>query len=157
MSHMTSAEPWRGTLYGLLHVSEHQQHHVNLRGRRSPLDTYLGCAALCGKTMALAGQPFRLITNAPDLLASRTKALDLPPIDLAPHEFRWSVPNELRFHSAHYKLELYEAFGEGRFGDQVGLVDIDTVMLRPFSTTPPVGGLAAYDISSQYLDLHRNV
>lgn len=136
---------------GILHVADTVQHPVNLgRSIRSPIDVYLRCAALCSRSFAAQGTSFTLITNAPDALRARASQLDLSDLPIAGHAFRWAIPAGLRFHSAHYKLELIEAIGWGQFGPTALLVDIDTVLLKPFALPPlPHAGLLAYDIGHE--------
>jgi hypothetical protein len=137
--------------FGLLHVADDVQHPVNLgRSVRSPIDIYLQCAALCAQSFAAQGMTFTLISNAPDTLRARALHLGLPDFAIVGHAFHWRIPAGLRFHSAHYKLELIEAIGQGRFGAAALLVDIDTVLLKPFALPPlPVCGLLAYDIGHE--------
>lgn len=134
--------------YGLLHVASENANHENLRGRADPIDTYLSCAALCAKSFALHGYDFRLITNVGSRITARIEALGLTGLEIVERRFVLDVPTGIRFYSAHYKLELYEAFGQGAFGKHVGLVDIDTILLRPFSNAVTTAtDLVAYDIS----------
>ncbi len=137
--------------FGLLHVADDVQHPVNLdRSVSSPIDIYLRCAALCARSFGAQGIAFTLITNAPDTLRARAVQLGLPDLAIAGQVFHWAIPAGLRFHSAHYKLELIEAIGRGLFGPAALLVDIDTVLLQPFALPPlPRDGMLAYDIGHE--------
>jgi len=137
--------------FGLLHVADDVQHPVNLdRSAGSPIDVYLRCAAQCARSFTAQGMAFTLVTNSPDVLRVRAQELGLEELSIAGHAFQWAIPAGLRFHSAHYKLELIEAIGEGRFGSAALLVDIDTVLLKPFKLPPlPHDGLVAYDIGAE--------
>jgi hypothetical protein len=67
-------------------------------------------------------------------------------------KFVFELPKNTKFFAAHYKVELFKMFGSGTFGDEVGLVDIDTVMTSSiaFPAFEP-GTLLAYDITAQIL------
>lgn len=67
-------------------------------------------------------------------------------------EFSLQVPQGIPFYSAHFKLDLFRAFGSGEFGRDVGLVDLDTVLLRGL---PKCGALGVYDISDQVLPIYE--
>lgn len=136
-------------LYGLLHVAETAAAHANLAaGARDPLDIYLRSAALCAASVAAAGGSFALVTNDVGRLDARRAALGLGDLEVIGHSFHWPVPKGIAFYSAHFKLELIEAFATGAFGDLVGLIDVDTVLQKPLDL-PGVetGALAAYDIT----------
>ena len=137
--------------FGLLHVADDVQHPVNLdRSVGSPIDVYLRCAALCARSFAAQGMAFTLVTNAPDTLRVRAEQLGLTELTITGHAFRWVIPTGLRFYSAHYKLELIEKIGQGRFGPAALLVDIDTVLLKPFALPAlPRDGVVAYDIGDE--------
>jgi hypothetical protein len=62
------------------------------------------------------------------------------------HAFTWPVPKNIPFYSAHFKLDIVKAFGQGKFGRQIGLVDLDAVLLKRL---PLSHDLAVYDISDQ--------
>jgi hypothetical protein len=68
---------------------------------------------------------------------------------LRPVAFTLDVPRGINFQSAHYKLELLQAFGTGDFGEYCAMVDIDAVLLRPL-TLPDPGAIYFYDISLQH-------
>lgn len=136
-------------LYGLLHVADHGEAHVNLRGRGHPIDIYLRCAITCARSVAAQGSRFRLVTNDAPQLRRRAAAMGLAAPELVEHDFVMTPRRELAFYSAHFKLELLEEFARGRFGDEAGLIDIDTVLLKPLDLGPlPASGLFAYDISA---------
>lgn len=137
-------------LYGLLYVSPHGESHANLRAwSGNPVDIYLLCSALCAMSVAALGGTYVLITNNTSFLKERCKALGINNLELLGHSFRWTVPKDITFHSAHYKLELIEAFGTGLFGECAALIDVDTVFLRPLALPPPVNdNLIVYDITN---------
>jgi hypothetical protein len=137
--------------YGLLHVATEPTTHVNLAaGSSDPIDIYLRCAGLCGASVAAQGGAFALITNAADLLEQRCAQLGISNLSIVSHPFAWAVPHGIAFHSAHFKLELIEAFATGRYGQRVALIDIDTVLHQPFRWPELLEGcLFCYDISDQ--------
>jgi hypothetical protein len=149
----TSGTMQRGNgaiFHGLLYIDRAQQKNVNLRGSADPLDVYLRCAALCAKSVAYHGHDFRLVTNDKSLIEERLADLGIGSINILEQKFSLDVPNNARFRSAHFKLELYNQLGSGRFGDQVGVIDIDSVMINPIDLPQLTEGtLLAYDITDQ--------
>jgi hypothetical protein len=90
------------------------------------------------------------VTNEVELIRARLQAIGAPHVNTIGYQFDRDVPKDLKFYSAHFKLDLIRAFGSGAFGDQVGLVDIDTVLIRPFPEwVYRAEGLLAYDIGAQ--------
>lgn len=148
---MDTASQYR--LYGLLHVSERQGKHINLRAKRAdPIDVYLRCAQLCSMSMQRFGVDFALITNRVEALTQRAEVLGLHAIKLRQHRFSIEIPAGLPFYSAHHKLDVVRALGSGDFGEWVGLVDIDTVLCDHLALED-IGqqDLWAYDISDQVM------
>ncbi|MGB9187106.1 MAG: hypothetical protein WCB34_03820 [Methylovirgula sp.] len=142
--------------YGLLYVDDRHNKHTNLKTRGvDPADIYLKCAALCASSMAANEHRFQLVTNDAKVLRRRSIDLGLQNLDIIEHSFKWTVPTGIPFYSAHFKLELFEAFGTGYYGPNIGLIDIDTVLCRPL-LLPPLspGSLLAYDISDQSFPVH---
>jgi hypothetical protein len=146
---MTCFDASRARLYGLLHVTADRASHANLRpGSKDPADIYLLCSALCAASVAASGGSFALITNDGARLRDRCRALGIADLDLIQHRFKWPVPDGIAFHSAHFKLELIEAFGSGQFGECAGLIDIDTVLWQPLDLPALTrDGLVVYDIT----------
>jgi hypothetical protein len=138
-------------LYGLLYVSEGKERHVNLdSNQNNALAVYVANAITLARSAEAAGMDFSLVTNQRDqivrLLAQQGgEAL----VKVRDYAFKLDVPNGIPFRSAHFKLELLEAFGSGAFGDLVGLIDLDVVVMRPVQL--PEGALWAYDISDQVI------
>jgi hypothetical protein len=139
-------------LYGLLFVDKRRRKHANIRGGGDPLDIYLRCAILCARSVAHHGYKFRLVTNDRLCVERRIHELGLDEIDLFEQAFSLSVPNHLPFWAAHRKLELYRFAGSGRLGEQLGIIDIDTVMISAidFPSIAP-GSMLAYDITNQVI------
>ena len=139
--------------YGLLYVDENQGMNVNIRGGGDPLDIYLRCASLCGRSVAHHGHSFRLITNEGPRIERRLRELGIPQMDILEQEFTLGIPENLTFRAAHFKLELYRLLGSGSFGNHVGVIDIDSVMTGPIEFPPlPPGTILVYDITDQVLE-----
>jgi hypothetical protein len=132
--------------YSLLYIDEASNQNPNLIAATDPIDVYILCACLCSKTFRGAGSSFRLITNNEAYVKSRLRALRLDDVAVVAYAFALPVPKNIPFYSAHFKLDIFKAFGSGTFGGQTGFVDLDTVLLRRL---PSSDALAVYDISDQ--------
>jgi len=139
--------------YGLLYVDHEKRAHANIRGNNDPLDIYLRCAVLCAKSVSYYGHTFRLITNNGSWVEDRLRQMKLGQINLVEHRFSLAVPPDLPFWAAHFKLELYRAFGSGQFGEYLGLIDIDTILISPIKF-PKLGPdtILLYDITDQMVE-----
>jgi hypothetical protein len=139
--------------YGLLYIDETNNLNPNLLGAADQTDVYVSCASLCSKAFRAAGTPFHLITNDEAYVQRRLSALKLDDVGVVAYPFAWPVPKNIPFYSAHFKLDIIKAFGRGTFGRQVGLVDLDAILLKglPFSED-----LAVYDISDQ-VSSHKRI
>jgi hypothetical protein len=133
-------------VYGLLYVDPGDSRHVNINSRQNSIDVYLRCAANCGRSFRRQGTAFKVITNNKKLLTEHLARLDISDLEIAEHQFTLAVPPRIPFFSAHFKLELYDAFASGEYGEYVALIDIDTLLLRQLPTSED---LAVYDISDQ--------
>lgn len=139
----------RPKVYGMFYAPENKERHVNLHDE-DPIAIYVKNAITMAQSAASAGSEFRLVTNDPERL-SRV-ARELPgseALELLPYEFRLEVPRGINFQSAHYKLELLQAFGTGAFGEYCAMVDIDAVLLRAIELPDP-DSIYFYDISPQH-------
>jgi hypothetical protein len=133
--------------YGLLYIDEQNNRYHSNRGYGvDPVDIYIMCASLCSKSFEANGTAFHIITNRKSYTRRRLKDLKLGNITVFEYDFSLMVPKKMWFYSAHFKLDIFNAFGRGQFGEYVGLVDLDTVLLRRL---PQSAGLAVYDISDQ--------
>jgi len=121
-------------LYALLHVADNVRKAPRGVGNQTPIDVYLRCGATLAASCEHFGVPFAIITNDADFIGRRLSELGLT-ISLVEREFNLDVPAGADFYSAHFKLELYRAFGDGDFGPLCGLIDIDTVLINPI---PPM-------------------
>jgi hypothetical protein len=133
--------------YGLLYIDAQNNKNVNVRGVVDP-NIYILCASLCSKTFRAAGSVFCIITNEVEYVRKRFDSLGLEDITVFPHDFISVVPTATPFYATHFKLDIYRAFGRGVFGEQVGLIDLDTVLLRKLPSTT---SLAVYDITEQVI------
>ena len=121
-------------------IAGYQESHANLKAKAGdPLDVYLLCAALCAASLASSGGTFSLVTNNASRLRAKCAALGIAKLEIIEFQFVWEVPEGIPFYSAHFKLELIEALGTGRFGESAALVDVDTVLWRPFDLPAPAG------------------
>lgn len=137
---------------GLLFVNPAEEIHENIRSTATdPLDIYFGCAALCASSAAATGHHFSVITNKRAVVLRRLQNAGFSNVPVIYFDFRWEIPKNIPFYSAHFKLELIEALASGQFGDHVGLIDIDTVFINPLCEAEccQAGSLKAYDISDQ--------
>lgn len=134
------------SVYGLLYVDPANSRHVNINGRQDSIDVYLLCAANCSRSFRRQGVAFKVITNNRQLLTAHLAHLDISDLEIAEHHFTLAVPPRVPFFSAHFKLELCDAFASGEYGEYVALIDIDTLLLRRL---PASEHLAVYDISDQ--------
>jgi hypothetical protein len=132
--------------YGLLYIDPNNNRHVNIRSRRDPIDIYLLCAANCNRSFRQFGMSFKLITNDRTLLVEHLHRFNIFDLEVVQHEFVLPVPTGIPFFSAHFKLELYNLFAGGNYGEFVALVDIDTLLLRRLTTSED---LSVYDISDE--------
>jgi hypothetical protein len=139
--------------FGLLYLDEKQRKHTNIRGGGDPLDIYLRCASLCARSVSYHGYTFRLITNDASRIERRIHQLALAQMGISEQQFELSVPDNIPFRAAHFKIELYKLLGSARFGEHVGVIDIDSVMIAPINfTLPQPGTILAYDISDQMME-----
>src|SRR5262245_61277001 len=121
-------------IYGLLYIDAQGNKNVNLRGAVDP-NIYILCASLCLKTFRALGTVFRIITNNEEFVRRRLERLGLDDIVVFGHDFPSIVPKNIPFYTAHFKLDIFNAFGRGVFGERIGLIDLDTVLLRSLPPT----------------------
>lgn len=115
-------------LYGLLYVNWQNARHVNLQAGADPVDVYLRCAVTLANSCAAAGIPFAIVTNEAALLRQRLTAIGAS-ADLVEIAFTRDIPKGITFYEAHFKLDVIAAFATGNLGQQIGLVDIDAVVM----------------------------
>lgn len=136
-------------LYSLFYVSDTSERHTNLKKGQDPLDIYIKCGRLVSKSCAAFGIPYAVITNKVNLLQERAERLG-GGIHFVGGEFSRSVPPNTTFYSTHFKLDVLRSFGDSKFGDFVGLVDLDVVLTKPLNLPVPSGdALYVYDLTAQ--------
>lgn len=143
------ASPSATRFYGLLYVQGRNDTHVNLKAAgQDALDVYIACASLTAQSAARCGEDFTLVTNRPDDIAAALERLGLPSVATVGVDFDLDVPSDIRFSQAHHKLSVIKAFGEGRLGPRVALVDIDVVFQQPMPADLGADGFDVYDLSA---------
>lgn len=144
--------------YSLLYIDRERNRHANLDALHvDPVEVYVACAALSAMSARAHGIKLGVITNEPELVAARLRALDLDDVPVVSIEFSLAVPKTKIFYSAHFKIDVIAALGTGRFGSRVGLVDVDTVFCNQIPDVLlelPPSSLAAYDVSRPDNPLH---
>lgn len=140
----------RPQLYGMLYLGEAGERHTNLKRKATAaLDIYVRNAVTVARSAAAAGMAFAVVTNAPERLAEALARNGLAEhLRVVAHDFTLDVPADIPFRSAHFKLDLLQAFGTGQFGDFVGLIDIDVFVQAPIAFAE-TDRLYVYDIYDQ--------
>lgn len=153
----TAAGSGAVNFYGLLHIDRQRNKDANLKWSRDPVAVYVGCASLLAASARACGMSFGLFTNAPDEVQRIVRAQDLPPFAVSGLEFSRTVPRVKDFYSAHFKIDVMREIASGRYGDCVGLIDVDTVFLDAMPddlARSAVGAIVAYDVSTGSNPLH---
>lgn len=151
------------TLFSLLFVSHDNRNHVNLsKTEKDPVEIYLRCAITLYRSCKHRGLRFFLITNKSDFIYKKLEEIGDGQVPMYEIEFDRDVPEGIRFYEAHFKLDVVKALGTGRFGNLVGLVDSDVIVLRNLSV-PVVDGdwlcgyiLDDHTTSVAYADLQQS-
>ncbi|MFA6219738.1 MAG: hypothetical protein WC692_08150 [Erythrobacter sp.] len=134
--------------HGLLVAPLGGERAVNLAPGHDPLDIYLRCAALCWRSFHACGYEWELVTDDRTRLERRCEPLGIRGLPIREERFGWQVPVDLRFRSAHHKLELLALFGKGGFGEAPALIDLDAVCLGRLPAGLGDGGaLVGYDLT----------
>ena len=135
-------------VYGLLYVDDAADRPVNYKGvSRSPLETYVLCAAQLSQSMALYGQSYTVLTNAPARLNALADHLSVQGLHTAVLDFEPVVPSHFRFFQAHFKISVYRSFASGAFGAFPVLLDLDVLCHRKPEFSP-FDGLLVYDLTN---------
>jgi hypothetical protein len=137
-------------LYSLFYVDPEHDSHVNLAvGMRNPIDIYLECGIGLARSCERNGMKFAIITNKKTFVDERLAALG-GVVATIEHVFERHVPADVTFFAAHFKLDLLRAFGLGTYGNNVCLIDIDTIVLKPMEVNVSDNDvLFVYNIASQ--------
>ena len=135
-------------ILGLLYCGAGGGAQANLRGRHDALTVYVRAAVTLSRSARAAGHDFTLITDDAEAISGRLAAEGLAgTLEVEEHAFALDVPPGIAFEAAHHKLELIRQIGEGRWGAQAALCDLDAVLLRRLEL--PTDALYAYDITAQ--------
>lgn len=120
------------TLYGLLHLAEHESSAINANVKcfSEQVLLYLKNAINLSLSLNKRGIDYTLLTNRKDDLDEELKSLDpcghLKVVNMA---FNLKVPSGVKFFSAHFKLDVFSYFASLEDGHYVGLIDLDMIAL----------------------------
>jgi len=89
-------------------------------------DIYLKNAFLLQKSLADVGIHYAVITNDGKLFDDFFQKYGYK-INYQVVCFSWKIPTNIKFYGAHFKLELFEKFGTGAFGEKILLLDLDMI------------------------------
>jgi hypothetical protein len=127
---MADPHPQRLRLYTLLYIDDAETWNSNIgNGRLSNKDVYIRCASRLSASCLRHGFQVEILTNEPGYVNARLAELGQPEIALG-LMFSRDVPKGIPFYAAHFKLDAIRRLGSGEFGDYVGLIDNDVVMLK---------------------------
>lgn len=140
-------------LYSMLYVHDNNKKNINLKkDSEKSLDVYINCGRLIAKSLKDSCVSYAIITNEVDLISARVEALG-GGVEVLNGDFYRKVPADVNFYSAHYKLDVIKSFGEGNFGENIGLIDLDMVVLNSDKLEESLcnveSGLLVYDITEQ--------
>jgi hypothetical protein len=111
------------------------------------MDIHLECGMLLSKACDHHSLGYAIVTNDKSVVDERLAALG-GAVTTIQHEFDRNVPEGMAFYAAHFKLDLLRGFGSGDYGAKIGLIDIDSVLLRPIALPIPNDNtFLVYDIS----------
>ena len=120
--------------FSLLYLDGSRNTSVNISTRGNDTsEIYIRNAITCSRSFRAQGIDFGVISNVPEWIRGQIKRHCGDSIPVLKGEFHRNVPPSVQFYSAHFKLDVFHSFGEGKFGSRIGLVDVDTVLLRSFS------------------------
>jgi hypothetical protein len=132
-------------LFTLIHVSQNKKHQTEeLKDRVLP---YLLCAIQLHQSLKRAGILLSVITNDKNYLLklmSFNFTLDFVELD-----FTLEVPEDVKFYSAHYKIETYKYLSTLN-EEYVGLIDCDVTCINKINT-------ALQNIIDQKLPLYYDI
>jgi hypothetical protein len=141
--------------YSLLHVDLKKNHkNVNIQSSvENPIDVYINCGRLLAASCRYFNVHYAIITNQPDFVKKRVDVLG-GGVEILDGVFDRDVPENISFHSAHFKLDLLRDFGKGLYGSYVALIDLDVVLTKPIDFSAFFKyeeALFVYDISTEEL------
>jgi hypothetical protein len=141
------------TFYGMLHVNAADGHMPNHKAgdAEQSLDLYFRNAVTLAASLRRVGCDFTLLTNDVARLERLGRGADAD-LSLRSVPFHLSVPEDVPFYSAHFKLDVFRWFASAADPYPI-LIDLDMVALR--RPSPAFGACIearlpmAYDISDQ--------
>lgn len=143
-------------LFSLLYVAEFADGHpVNLSSReKDPIEVYVKCAILLAKSLKYFGYEFTLLTNNLNRVDSVLKRVGYA-LCVKEIAFARQVPPNIKFHSAHFKLDVFDYFATLPEEYLYGLIDLDVVMVDKMflpESNPKEATLYVYDISGAEIE-----
>lgn len=137
-------------LYSLLYINDvvNKNDSINIKGKnKNPIDTYIKCATLLSSSCKFHNIQYQVITNNPEFLTKKLKDFNTD-LSITTIKFESQIPQDASFYSAHYKLDVIKSFAKGYFGDQIGLIDLDIIMIKKFNIVDTsFNELCVYDIT----------
>ena len=131
-------------LYSLLYVSDGTSHKsVNLKSN-NPIDVYAACASLLHQQALHFGHTFVLITNDTDVVMDSLRRQNLPRPECVEIPFSTSLPRQIPFYEAHFKIDVLRAFSRG-ISRYPALIDLDVILTRAIDLDG--GVLSVFDIT----------
>jgi hypothetical protein len=140
--------PWN--LYGLLYLDDEHNRHANIQGgsSRRSVEIYTSCASLLQSCCEYNEEDFVLLTNNSEKISDVCRDLGLPNLRVKDIRFTDIIPKGIPFYQAHHKLSVLSEFAGGDLGNNVALIDIDSIVGEHFSRRLPSDALGAYDITN---------
>lgn len=136
--------------YSLFYYDYFGEKFVNLRtDQEKAIKVYLACASVQKNLMEQLGLKYQVITNSiePFYRSSFSNSyVESCRVEI----FDRDVPLGIPFRSAHFKLDVIRAFGEGRLGKRPSLIDLDVLPVNHLQTDEFFNhDLLIYDITDQ--------
>lgn len=133
--------------YTLLHIRN--ENIILSHNDQSGLDGYIGCINTLAKSLALRELSLTLLTNQRRMIEDRLdKCIEIIELD-----FTLDVPKDIKFYSAHFKIDVLNYLGE--FGDDYSIfIDSDVVCN---ASIPPTLTMAVKNHIAVYYDITEQV
>ncbi|KQT04760.1 MULTISPECIES: hypothetical protein [unclassified Rhizobium] len=117
-------------LFTLLYIDDTEIWNASIgAGKLAFKDVYIRCASNFSQSCTGQGVQLEILTNEPAYVNEQLAKLGRPLIAVG-MVFDRDVPRGIPFYAAHFKLDVFRQLGTGNFGNRVGLVDNDVVMLE---------------------------
>jgi len=134
------------TFYTLLHLKSENENVILAENTNSKVHEYVKCCETLSASLKDKGYELIVLTNKRDVLEKHSKTIQVLEIP-----FKLDVPADIKFYSAHYKLDVFE-FLSNQKGNSV-LIDSDVISINEmpenmsflFSKNIPM----CYDITNQ--------